>query len=149
MKKLLLTVIATIMIAGSISAQNVAKECVLIEAFTGIGCPACPAAAGAISKMVEEGLAIAPLAFHSSYYSPATYATTETIARNNWYKVKSYPTVIIDGVFAPQVGGNTEMWEGSYNLIKAEYDKRINVESPYKVELTYEYDSWNKCVGCC
>ena len=147
MKKLLFTVIATIMIAGSISAQNVAKECVLIEAFTGIGCPACPAAAGAISKMVEEGLAIAPLAFHSSYYSPATYATTETNARNNWYKVKSYPTVIIDGVSAPQVGGNTEMWEGSYNLIKAEYDKRINVESPYKVELTYEYDSWNKCVA--
>ena len=65
MKKLLLTVIATIMMAGSISAQNVAKECVLIEAFTGIGCPACPAAAGALSKMVEEGLAIAPLLYSS------------------------------------------------------------------------------------
>ena len=48
MKKFLLTIIATILMAGSISAQNVARKCVLVEAFTGINCVYCPAAAGGI-----------------------------------------------------------------------------------------------------
>ena len=149
MRKLLLTVIATMMMAVSVSAQNVAKECVLIEAFTGIACPFCPAAAGGISEMVKEGLSIAPLAFHTSYYTPDgyDYATTETNSRGSWYKVKSYPTVIIDGVAAPMVGGYASDYLSAYNKIKAEYEKRVNLESPYKVELTYEYDSWNKCAA--
>ena len=146
MKKLLLTVFATIMMAGSISAQNVARECVLVEAFTGINCGYCPAAAGGIAEMVKQGLSIAPLAFHTTYYSPSTYATSETHARGtNFYKVQGYPTVIIDGVSAPAVGGMASQYMSSYNTLKAEYDNRINVETPFTIELTYEYDSWNKC----
>ena len=148
MKKLLLTVIATIMMAGSISAQNVARECVLVEAFTGINCGYCPAAAGGIGEMVKQGLSVAPLAFHCNYYTPAgkDYATAETNGRGvTFYQVKGYPTVIIDGVVSPAVGGPASSYLQSYNALKAEYDKRINVESPFKIELTYEYDSWNKC----
>ena len=148
MKKLLLTVIATIMMAGSISAQNVAKECVLVEAFTGIYCGYCPAAAGGIGEMVKQGLSVAPLAFHCNYYTPADrdYATSETNARGvSFYQVKGYPTVIIDGVSAPGVGGPASAYLSAYETLKAEYDKRINVTSPFEIELTYEYDSWNKC----
>ena len=148
MKKLLLTVFATIMMAGSISAQNVARECVLVEAFTGIYCGYCPAAAGAIGEMVKQGLSIAPLAFHCNYYTPEgkDYATAETNGRGvTFYKVQGYPTVIIDGVVSPAVGGAANAYLQSYNKLKAEYDNRINVESPFKIELTYEYDSWNKC----
>ena len=148
MKKLLLTVIATIMMAGSISAQNVAKECVLVEAFTGIYCGYCPAAAGGIGEMVKQGLSVAPLAFHCNYYTPADrdYATSETNARGvSFYQVKGYPTVIIDGVSAPGVGGSMSAYMSAFQTLKAEYDKRINVTSPFEIELTYEYDSWNKC----
>ena len=148
MKKLLLTVIATIMMAGSISAQNVARECVLVEAFTGINCGYCPAAAGGIGEMVKQGLSVAPLAFHCNYYTPADrdYATSETNGRGvNFYKVKGYPTVIIDGVSAPGVGGPASAYLSAYETLKTEYEKRINVKSPFEVELTYEYDSWNKC----
>ena len=148
MKKLLLTVIATIMMAGSISAQNVAKECVLVEAFTGINCGFCPAAAGGIAEMVKQGLSVAPLAFHCKTYTPPTkdYATAETNARGlSFYKVQGYPTVIIDGVVSPAVGGPIGAYMSAYENLKAEYDKRINVTSPFKIELTYEYDSWNKC----
>ena len=145
MKKLLLTIVATVLMASSISAQNVAKECVLIEAFTGIGCGWCPAAAGGIAEMVKQGLSVAPLAFHTSYYSPADYATNETDFRNSWYKVQAYPTVIVDGVSSPAVAGQAPAYLQSYQTLKEEYDKRINVTSPFKVELTYEYDSWNKC----
>ena len=66
MKKFLLTIVTSVMLSGSIMAQGVARECVLIEAFTGIGCGFCPAAAQGISMMLDEGLAIAPLAFHNS-----------------------------------------------------------------------------------
>ena len=148
MKKLLLTVIATIMMAASISAQNVARECVLVEAFTGIYCGYCPAAAGGIGEMVKQGLSVAPLAFHCNYYTPAgkDYATAETNGRGvSFYKVQGYPTVIIDGVVSPAVGGPIGAYMSAYENLKAEYDKRINVTSPFKIELTYEYDSWNKC----
>ena len=145
MKKLLLTVVATVLMAASVSAQNVAKECVLIEAFTGIRCGYCPAPAGAIAEMVKEGLSIAPLAFHCNYYSEE-YATPETESRgSSFYKVKGYPTVIVDGVSAPAVAGSASQYLSSYNTLKAEYEKRINVTTPFTIELTYEYDSWNKC----
>ena len=146
MKKLLLTVVATVLMAASVSAQNVAKECVLVEAFTGINCGYCPAAAGGIAEMVKQGLSIAPLAFHTTYYSPATYATTETHARGtNFYKVSGYPTVVIDGVSSPAVGGPASGYTQAYNTLKAEYENRIKVATPFEIELTYEYDSWNKC----
>lgn len=145
MKKLLLTVVATVLMAASVSAQNVAKECVLIEAFTGIRCGYCPAPAGAIAEMVKEGLSIAPLAFHCNYYSEE-YATPETESRgSSFYKVKGYPTVIVDGVSAPAVAGSASQYLSSYDTLKAEYEKRINVTTPFTIELTYEYDSWNKC----
>ena len=140
MKKLLLSVIAAIMMSGSISAQNVARKCVLVEAFTSINCPACPSAASAISKMANEGLSIAPLAFHCTFNGPSDYVTSETNSRGRtFYKVQGFPTVILDGVFSPLPNLL------SYNTLKEEYDKRINVESPFEIELTYEYDSWNKC----
>lgn len=145
MKKLLLTVIATIFIAGSVSAQNVAKECVLVEAFTGIRCGYCPAAAGGVAEMLNQGLSVAPLAFHCNYYSEE-YATPETDARgSSFYKVSGYPTIIVDGVSSPAVGGAASQYMSAYQKLKAEYDKRIGVPSPYTIELTYEYDSWNKC----
>lgn len=147
MKKLLLTVIATIMMAGSISAQNVARECVLVEAFTGIACGFCPAAAGGIAEMLNQGLSVAPLAFHSSAFTPDgyDYVTPDTDSRNAWYSIKSYPTVIIDGVYSPYAGGVASQYLRAYDSLKASYDKRINVTSPFKLDLTYEYDSWNKC----
>ncbi len=145
MKKLLLTTVATLLIAISASAQNVAKECVLVEAFTGIRCGFCPAAAGGVAEMLKQGLSIAPLAFHCNYYS-AEYATPETDSRGTgFYKVSGYPTVVIDGVSRPNVGGSASQYLQSYQTLKAEYERRINVESPYTIELTYEYDSWNKC----
>ena len=147
MKKLLLTVIAAIMMAGSISAQNVARECVLVEVFTGIECPFCPAAAGGVAEMLNQGLSIAPVAFHSSNFTPSNvdYATKETNSRNAWYQIKSYPTAIVDGVGVPAVNGYASHYMSAYENLKAEYDKRINVTSPFKLDLTYEYDSWNKC----
>ncbi len=145
MKKLLLTIVATVLMAGSISAQNVARECVLVEAFTGINCGYCPAAAGGIGEMVKQGLSIAPLAFHCSYYSPPTYATSETNGRGSFYNVSGYPTVVVDGLDRPAVGGMASQYMSSYYALKAAYDERINVTSPFTIDLTFDYHSGTKC----
>ncbi len=145
MKKLLLTFIATVLMAGTISAQGVARECVLIEAFTGIGCPYCPAAANGIAQMLEEGLSIAPLAFHNSYYSPPQYATTETNGRATYYNVNSFPTVLIDGMNRIEGGGTAS--QSSYSYYKPYYDQRINVPSPFSIDLSFEYHSGTECVA--
>lgn len=145
MKKFLFTIVATVLMSASLLAQNVAKECVLIEAFTGYRCPACPAAAGGVAEMLKQGLSVAPLAFHCNLYSEE-YATPETDARGlSFYKVQGYPTVVVDGVSRPNVVGTAGQFLQSYNALKAEYDKRINIESPFTIELTYDYHSWNKC----
>ena len=79
MRKILLS-IAAFMLLGSLSAQNVARECVLFEVFTGVNCPYCPAAANAINQMMEEGLAVTPVAIHTSAFSTPEFYTTETNA---------------------------------------------------------------------
>ena len=142
MKKFLLAIVATVLLAGNISAQ-VARECVLVEAFTGIGCPYCPAAANGIAQMLEEGLSIAPLAFHNSYYSPQQYATPETNGRATYYNVNSFPTVLIDGVNRVEGGGTAS--QSSYNYYKPYYDQRINEPSPYSIELSFDYHSGTQC----
>ena len=145
MKKFLLTIVASVLMAGSISAQGVARECVLIEAFTGIGCGFCPAAAQGIAMMLNEGLEIAPLAFHNSYYSPPEYATAETNGRATYYSVQAFPTVMIDGMIRMEGGGTAGQGQSQYNKYKPHYDTRINVPSPYSIDLSFEYHSGTQC----
>ena len=143
MKKFLLTIVASVLMAGSISAQNVARECVLIEAFTGINCPYCPAAANGIAQMLDEGLSIAPIAFHNSYYSPAQYANTETNGRATYYSVNSFPTVLIDGMNKVEGGGTAS--SSNYSKYKPYYDQRISKESPFTIDLSFDYHSGTQC----
>ena len=145
MKKFLFTIVATVLMSSSVLAQNVARECVLVEVFTGINCPYCPAAAGGVAEMVKQGLNVAPLAFHNKAFSPSEYATSETNSRANFYNVASFPTAVVDGVLRPRVNGYSNMYLQSYTALKADYDKRINVESPFKIDLTFDYHSGTKC----
>ena len=145
MKKFLLTIVASVLIAGNVMAQGVARECVLIEAFTGIGCGFCPAAAQGIAMMLEEGLSIAPLAFNNSYYSPPEYATAETNGRATYYSVQAFPTVMIDGMIRMEGGGTASQGQTQYNKYKPHYDERINVLSPFSIDLSFDYHSGTQC----
>lgn len=145
MKKLLLSIVATVLMSSSIFAQNVARECVLVEAFTGINCGWCPAAAGGIAEMVKQGLNVAPLAFHNKAFSPSEYATSETNSRANFYNVTGFPTVVVDGISRPAVAGQAGSYLQSYNTLKLEYENRIKVDSPFKIDLTFDYHSGTKC----
>ena len=142
MKKLLLTIVAAVMLFTNVAAQNVARECVLLEVFTGVNCPYCPAAAMAVGRLLEEGKSVAPVAFHTSAFSAPEYYTTETNQRANYYYISSYPTMKVDGVMSPSVGGqssNQEYIDYSYNQALSAYNQRINVTSPFELDLSFTW----------
>ena len=117
-------------------SKNVARECVLFEVFTGVRCPYCPAAANGIAQMMEEGLAIAPVAYHTTAFSTEPYYTDETNARANYYSINSYPTLKVDGITGMSGGGGAS--ESLYSNYKNYYNQRINVTSPFTIDLSYE-----------
>ena len=149
MKKLFLSVVVMFFMS-TVFAQtkdNVARECVLFEIFTGVRCPYCPAAANGIARMMEEGLAIAPVAYHTTAFSTEEYYTNETNARANYYGINSYPTLKADGVTGMSGGGNAS--ENMYSYYMNYYNQRINVPSPFTIDLSYEPVDGTSCqVNC-
>lgn len=133
--------------AFSQSKENVARECVLFEVFTGVRCPYCPAAANGIAQMMDEGLAIAPVAYHTTAFSTDLYYTNETNARANYYSISSYPTLKADGITGMSGGGGAT--ENMYSYYRSYYNQRINVTSPFTIDLSFEPVEGNTCrVNC-
>lgn len=150
MKKLILTIsvlLGLACIGVSQTKDNVARECVLFELFTGVRCPYCPAAANAVAQMLDEGLAIAPVGYHTSAFSTNLYYTTETNARANYYGIDSYPTLKADGVTGVSGGGSAS--ENMYSYYRTYYNQRISVASPFTIDLSYEPIEGTTCrVNC-
>ena len=150
MKKILLvTILMMCMLSTSIAQvkDNVARECVLFELFTGVRCPYCPAAANAVAQMIDEGKAIAPVAYHTTAFSTAEYFTNETNSRANYYNITSYPTLKADGVTGVSGGGGAG--ENMYSYYINYYNQRVNVPSPFTIDLSYEPIDGTSCrVNC-
>ena len=150
MKKTILFLAVAIGMLSTAFAQgrdNVARECVLFEVFTGVRCPYCPAAANGIAQMMEEGLAIAPVAYHTPAFSTDLYYTNETNARASYYGVSSYPTLKADGITGMSGGGGAS--ENMYSYYRNYYNQRVNVTSPFTIDLSYECVEGNTCrVNC-
>ena len=150
MKKFNLLFILPLLFAFSAQAQtkdNVARECVLFEVFTGVRCPYCPAAANGIGQMLEEGLAIAPVAYHTNAFSTADYYTAETNARASYYGINSYPTLKVDGTLTVSGGGDAS--SSMYSTYLNRYNQRINVTSPFTIDLSFEAAEGGLCrVNC-
>lgn len=150
MKKNLLFFVAVLLLTPAMFAQskdNVARECVLFELFTGVRCQYCPAAANAVAQMLEEGLPIAPVAYHTSAFSNAEYYNDETNARANYYAINSYPTLKADGVLSMSGGGNAS--QTNYSGYFSRYNQRIGVTSPFTIDLTVAPQSDGSCVAHC
>lgn len=119
--------------------ENVARECVLFELFTGVNCPYCPAAANGVAQMLEENLAIAPVAYHTNAFSTVAYYTAETNARASFYGITGYPTLKADGILQYASGGNAS--QTNYSPFLSRYNQRISVSSPFTIELTCQPSS--------
>lgn len=147
MKKVLLFIVASVLIFNSLKAQNatrenVARECVLYEIFTGIRCPNCPAVALGVARMLEEGKDIAAVAYHTSAFSPADLYTAETNSRANYYNVSSYPTVRTDGALCVTGGGPADFADPIYqSYLLPKYNQAIAKTSPYTIELYIDAQS--------
>ena len=149
MKKLFLSAVVMLFMSTAFAQtkDNVARECVLFEIFTGVRCPYCPAAANGIAQMLEEGLAIAPVGYHTTTFSTEEYYTNETNARANYYGITSYPTLKADGITGMSGGGNAN--ENMYSYYMNYYNQRINVASPFTIDLSYEPVDGTSCqVNC-
>lgn len=150
MKKVLSLFVILVLMAPTMQAQtkdNVARECVLFELFTGVNCPYCPAAANGVAQMLEEGLAIAPVAYHTTAFSTAPYYTNETNSRASYYGINSYPTLKADGTLNMSGGGNSS--QSNYSSYRNMYNQRINQTSPFRIELGYEPVEGTTCrVNC-
>ena len=149
MKKLFLSAVVMMFMSTAFAQtkDNVARECVLFEIFTGVHCPYCPAAANGIAQMLEEGLAIAPVGYHTTAFSTEEYYTNETNARANYYGITSYPTLKADGITGMSGGGNAN--ENMYSYYMNYYNQRINVPSPFTIDLSYEPVDGTSCqVNC-
>ena len=149
MKKLFLSAVVMLFMSTAFAQtkDNVARECVLFEIFTGVRCPYCPAAANGIAQMLEEGLAIAPVGYHTTAFSTEEYYTNETNARANYYGITSYPTLKADGITGMSGGGNAN--ENMYSYYMNYYNQRINVPSPFTIDLSYEPVDGTSCqVNC-
>ena len=150
MKRILLlwaVVLGMLPTAFAQSKDNVARECVLFEVFTGARCPYCPAAANGIAQMMDEGLAIAPVAYHTTAFSTDLYYTNETNARATYYGINSYPTLKADGITGVSGGGGAG--ENMYSYYRNYYNQRINVTSPFTIDLNFEPVDGTSCrVNC-
>ena len=97
--------------------------------------------------MLDEGLAIAPVAYHTSAFSTDLYYTDETNARASYYSISSYPTLKADGITGMSGGGDAS--QTLYPNYRNYYNQRINVESPFTIDLSYEPVEGNTCrVNC-
>ncbi len=150
MKKYLFLFVAAVLSFASAFAQektNVARECVLFEIFTGVRCPYCPAAANGIAQLLEEGKAIAPVAYHTNAFSTAEYYTAETNARASYYNIDGYPTLKADGLLTYANGGDAS--QTNYPQYLSRYNQRISQASPFTIDLSYEPAEGNLCrVNC-
>jgi hypothetical protein len=80
-------------------------------------------------------------------FSTEEYYTNETNARANYYGINSYPTLKADGVTGMSGGGNAN--ENMYSYYMNYYNQRINVPSPFTIDLSYEPVDGTSCrVNC-
>lgn len=149
MKKYSLLLVISLLLPAMSWAQtkeNVARECVLFEVFTGVNCPYCPAAANGIAQLMEEGKNIAPVAYHTSAFSTPAYFTAETNARASYYGVTSYPTLKADGNLTVSGGGSAS--DNMYSSYLSRYNQRISQTSPFTIDLSLEPEGNAYRVNC-
>ncbi len=117
------------MVAALISsAQNVTRNMVIVEEFTGAWCVNCPGAAMGIEDLLANDWPVGAIAYHNN----DNYETEEALARDAYYEIWGYPTTIFDGVLS-EIGGspNYSDYESFWPLV----EQRMNVLTPITIEL--------------
>jgi len=127
--------------AQEINRDQVPRDKVVFEIFTGVNCQYCPAAANGATTMLENGLDVAVLEYHTNAYSIPQFYTAETNARASYYYIPGYPTTFIDGILTYVGGGNAT--QSNYAAYLPKYNQRIVILSDFTMSLNYTNTSGN------
>jgi hypothetical protein len=128
--------LATLLLSVQFLFGQVAREKVVIEVFTGVNCPFCPAAANGIQGLKDAGYDIAAIAYHTSAFSIPQFYTPETNARAGYYSFSGYPTAFFDGVLNYVGGGSAG--QTTFPQYLNLYNQRIGVQSQFNIAMSYE-----------
>jgi PKD repeat protein len=127
--------------AQQLNRDQVPRDKVVFEIFTGVNCPYCPAAANGAATMLENGLEVAVAKYHTSAFSIPLFYTAETNARAPYYSISSYPTTKVDGILTQVGGGGSSA--SNYSAYLPLYNQRIAILSDFTINLSYALVSGN------
>ncbi|MEI6455509.1 MAG: T9SS type A sorting domain-containing protein [bacterium] len=117
----------------AVRSQNVPREMVAFEDFTGTWCQWCPGCQMGSEDLLLNGKFVAVIANHFS----DGYANAYSNARNSMYNVQAYPSVSFDGTKCYNSGAlNSSL----YTKYLPYYNQAIAVTSPVKMSMVVVND---------
>ncbi|HEY3129390.1 MAG TPA: tetratricopeptide repeat protein, partial [Acidobacteriota bacterium] len=113
------------------------ERVVLIEVFSGAGCPPCVAADLAADAVMERypRKDVAVLVYHLHIPQPDPLTNPSTEARAKFYSVRGVPSVRIDGDTETGAGGDRAMTRGVYDRFTRLIDSGLEVPAGIRLNL--------------
>ena len=116
---------------------------VLLEMFTGSGCPPCVAADLALDGLIDRypAEAIVSLAYHVHFPQPDPMTTSDSKTRAEFYKVTGVPAFFIDGALVAgadgrNLGGGARAYAPSlFDIYVPKVDKALETDSSADVAV--------------
>jgi tetratricopeptide (TPR) repeat protein len=114
---------------------------VLLELFTGSGCPPCSGADAAVDAAMERYSRkdLAVLAFHQHVPHPDPMANPDTVSRAAYYDVGGVPTLAIDGKTV-MGGGPRREAQKTYDRFDPAIEKELDAKPEAQIQLTASSD---------
>lgn len=110
------------------SAQQVPREEVVLEVFTGTWCSVCPGASMGAEDLILNGHDVVAIEYHIN----DAFETPNALARQAYYNVIGLPSVYFDGI-VEHIGGdpNTTLYSTYLPL----YEERIAIMSDFSIDI--------------
>ncbi len=132
MKTVFTTLFAMLFIISFASAQQIARDKVLIEICTGTWCQFCPGAAMGADDMIANGHDVAIIEYHGG----DSYQTTASAGRISYLGNLGFPNSHFDGGLTIVGGSNTQ---SQYNQFLSRYNQRIVIPSSFSIDIEGEF----------
>lgn len=107
----------------------VPRKTVLFEVGTGTWCQYCPGIARAMDSLHENGQDVSIIEYHYN----DSYETTESLQRNSYYSINTYPTTVGDGKLVYSGGSRAgNLYPNVLNM----YNQLVDVPSVIDINMT-------------
>jgi Tfp pilus assembly protein PilF len=119
------------------AAPTKSNRVVLLEMFTGSGCPPCVSADLAFDAVMQRypSNLIVPVAYHQNIPAPDPMVVASGNDRREYYKINGVPTFNIDGALGQLGGGARANAPGNYKNYVEKIDKELAVPAQAVISL--------------